>query len=134
MKVSTARRRLAHRVGRALESGSAEEVCRIADYVKALGVALASRKAGEEVNLGSLTLNSDEAARVLGYHREHVRRLARQALIEAEKEGNELRIPITSVIAALEGRAPASARLRLADLRTLFHLIVRPKGEGQAMA
>ncbi len=108
MKVSTARRRLAERLGEALESGDGEEVCRIADYVKAVGAALAARGPDEEVDLASLTVNSEEAAHILGYHREHVRRLARTALIEAEKEGKQLRIPVASIIAVLEGRVPAS--------------------------
>ena len=40
MRVSTARRGLAARFRKALESGDLEEISRIADYVKAVGVAL----------------------------------------------------------------------------------------------
>ena len=134
MRVSTARRRLADRIHDAMKSGSVEEVCRIAEYVKAVGAALAARKAREEVDLASLTVSTEEAGHILGYHREHVRRLIRNALIKGEKERNQLRIPIWSIVAALEGRVPASARIRMADFSQWFHLVVRPKQEGEASA
>ena len=135
MKVSMARRRLAERLRKALESGSVEEVCRIADYVKAVGAALASRKPGEEVELASLTVNSEAASRILGYHREHVRRLAREALIEVVKERNQIRIPIASVVSALEGRVPASVAADAPKfLAKLFgaSVVVRPTPRGEA--
>ena len=134
MRVSTARRGLAARFRKALESGDLEEISRIADYVKAVGVALAGRKGEEDVDLASLTVSTEEAGHILGYHREHVRRLIRNALIKGEKERNQLRIPIWSIVAALEGRVPASARIRMADFSQWFHLVVRPKQEGEASA
>ena len=136
MKVSTARQRLAERFHRALESGDLEEISRIADYGKAVGVALAGRRADEEVDLASLTVNTEEAGHILGYHREHVRRMVRNALIKGEKERNQLRIPITSIVAALEGRVPASVAPGVAEFLSLLGLPIgiRPKREGEAPA
>jgi len=104
MKVDTVRRRLAARLQEALESGDVETVCRVSDYVRAVGAALAPCSGDDEVDLAGLMVDSRQAAHILGYHPEHVRRLLRQEALEAEKEGNAYRIPLTSVIAALEGR------------------------------
>jgi excisionase family DNA binding protein len=103
VKVATARRRLAARLQEALESGHAQSVCRVTGYVRAMGVALAPYSGDDEVDVAHLTVDSEQAAHILGYHREHVRRLVRQETLPAEKEGNEYRIPLTSVIVALEG-------------------------------
>src|SRR3989304_5155751 len=127
MRVSTARRGLAARFRKALESGDLEEISRIADFVKAVGVSLAGRKGEEDVDLASLTVSTEEAGHILGYHREHVRRLIRNALIKGEKERNQLRIPVTSIIAALEGRVPASHRIRMAAFSQWVHPGVRPQ-------
>jgi excisionase family DNA binding protein len=104
MRVATVRHRLATRLQEALECGDVETVCRVTDYVRAVGSALAPRSGDDEVDLASLVVDSQQAAHILGYHPEHVRRLLRQEALEAEKKGNEYRIPLTSVIAALEGR------------------------------
>jgi excisionase family DNA binding protein len=124
MKVATVRQRLAVRLQEALESGDVESVCRVADYVKAIGVALAPYSGDDDVDVARLTVDSQQAAHIFGYHREHVRRLVRQEALPAEKEGNEYRIPVTSVIIALEGGisgwvAPAALR-RLQALATMW--------------
>jgi len=103
VKVATVRRRLAVRLQEALQSGDVEAVCRVTGYVRAVGVALAPYSGDEEVDAARLTVDSQQAAYILGYHREHVRRLLRREALESEKEGNEYRIPLTSVISALEG-------------------------------
>jgi excisionase family DNA binding protein len=124
MKVATVRRRLAVRLQEALESGDVEALCRVTGYVRAVGVALAPFSGDEDVDVSRLTVDSQQAAHVLGYHREHVRRLLRREALESEKEGNEYRIPLTSVISALEGGisgwvAPATLR-RLQALMTVW--------------
>ena len=103
MKVATVRRRLAVRLQEALESADAEALCRVTGYVRAVGVALAPYSGDEDVDVARLTVDSQQAAHIFGYHREHVRRLVRREALEAEKEGNEYRIPLASVIIALEG-------------------------------
>jgi excisionase family DNA binding protein len=128
MKVATVRRRLAARLQEALESGDAETICRVTGYVRAVGIALAPYSGDEEVDLASLTVDSQQAAHILGYHREHVRRLVRQEALPAEKEGNEYRIPLAPVIIALEGGvsgwvAPGVLR----SLRALTTLWVSPE-------
>jgi excisionase family DNA binding protein len=124
MRVASVRQRLAARLQEALESGDAETVCRVTGYVRALGVALAPYSGDDEVDVARLSVDSQQAARILGYHREHVRRLVRQEALAAEREGNEYRIPLTSVIVALEGGisgwvAPSVLR-RLRALMTLW--------------
>jgi excisionase family DNA binding protein len=124
MKVATVRRRLAVRLQEALESGDVEALCRVTGYVRAVGVALAPFSGDEDVDVSRLTVDSQQAAHILGYHREHVRRLLRREALESEKEGNEYRIPLTSVISALEGGisgwvAPATLR-RLQALMTVW--------------
>jgi excisionase family DNA binding protein len=124
MKVATVRRRLADRLQEALESGDVEALCRVTGYVRAVGVALVPYSGDDEVDLTHLTVNSEQAAQILGYHREHVRRLVRQEALAAEKQGNEYRIPLAPVIAALEGGisgwvAPSVLR-RLRALMTMW--------------
>jgi excisionase family DNA binding protein len=124
MKVATVRRRLAVRLQEALESGDVEALCRVTGYVRAVGVALAPCAGDDEVDLAHLTVDSEQAAHILGYHREHVRRLVRQEALAAEKVGNEYRIPLTAVIAALEagisGWVAPSVLRRLRALMTLW--------------
>jgi excisionase family DNA binding protein len=124
MKVATLRQRLAVRLQEALESGDVETVCRVTGYVRAVGVALAPYSGDDDVDVSRLTVDSQQAAHIFGYHREHVRRLVRRETLEAEKEGNEYRIPLTSVISALEGGiagwvAPSILR-RLRALTTVW--------------
>ena len=128
MKVATVRRRLAARLQEALDSGDAETVCRVTGYVRAVGVALAPYSADDEVDVAHLTVDSGQAAHIFGYHREHVRRLVRQQALVAEKEGNEYRIPLTSVIIALEsGISGWVAPAVLRRLRALMTLWVSPE-------
>lgn len=124
MKVAAVRQRLAVRLQEALESGDSETLCRVTGYVRAVGVALAPYSGDDDVDVPSLTVDSQQAAYIFGYHREHVRRLVRQEALAAEKEGNEYRIPLTAVIIALEGGvsgwvAPAVLR-RLRALMTVW--------------
>jgi len=132
MKVAAVRQRLAVRLQEALESGDAETLCRVTGYVRAVGVALAPYSGDDDVDVPSLTVDSQQAAYIFGYHREHVRRLVRQEALAAEKEGNEYRIPLTAVIIALEGGvsgwvAPAVLR----RLRALMTVWVSPEAPPQ---
>jgi excisionase family DNA binding protein len=128
MKTATARRRLAARIHEALESGDVETVCRVTGYVRAVGVALAPYSDDEDVDLAGLTVDSQQAAQILGYHREHIRRLVRQQALPAEKEGNEYRIPLAPVIIALEGGVSGwVAPDVLKSLRALATLWVSPE-------
>jgi excisionase family DNA binding protein len=128
MKVATVRRRLAVRLQEALESGDVEALCRVTGYVRAVGVALAPYSGDDDVDVARLTVDSEQAAHILGYHREHVRRLVRQEALAAEKEGNEYRIPLTPVIAALEGGVSGwVAPSVLRRLRALMTLWVSPE-------
>lgn len=133
MKAGTVRRRLAARLQEALESGDAETICRFTDYVRAIGAALAPYAGDADVDLAALTVDSQQAASILRYHREHVRRLLRSEALEAEKEGNEYRIPLGSVIAALEGGVAGWVEPgMLRQLRALVPVWSLPKSESDA--
>lgn len=104
MRVATAHRRLAARLQEVLDSGDVETVYRVTDCMRAVDSALAAYNADDQVDFAALTKDSQQAAHIVGYRPEHVRRLLRRDTLEAEKKGNAYRIPLTSVIAALEGR------------------------------
>ena len=93
MKVATVRRRLAVRLREAPESGDVEAVCRVAGHVRAVGVALAPYPGDDKVDLARLTVDSQQAAHILGYHRERVRRLVRQKALPAEKGATSIVSP-----------------------------------------
>jgi excisionase family DNA binding protein len=133
VKVATVRRRLAARLQEALESGDGDTVCRVTDYVRAIGAALAPYAGDDDVDLAALTVDSQQAASILRYHREHVRRLLRNEALEAEKAGNEYRIPLGSVIAALEGGVAGwVAPDILRHLRALVPVWSPPRSESDA--
>jgi excisionase family DNA binding protein len=101
--------------------------------VRAIGAALAPYAADDDVDLAALTVDSQQAASILRYHREHVRRLLRSEALEAEKEGNEYRIPLASVIAALEGGAASWVEPAvLRQLRALVPVWTSPQSESDA--
>jgi len=133
VKVATVRRRLAARLQQALESGDGDAVCRVTDYVRAIGAALAPYAGDEDVDLAALTVDSQQAASILRYHREHVRRLLRSEALEAKKEGNEYRIPLGSVIVALEGGVAGWLEPNvLRQLRALVPVWSIPRSESDA--
>lgn len=104
MKVGTIRERLLKRVTEVLAEGSVDDVFLVSDQVRVIAGALASASADDEVDLSACTVDTTQAARMLSYHAEHVRRLIRQGTIRATKVNADYRIPLEELFAVLVKR------------------------------
>lgn len=104
MKVGTIRERLLQRIGEILQDGSVEDVFLVADQLRAVAGALAPLAPDDDVDLATFTVDTTQAARMLNYHAEHVRRLIRQQTIRAHKVGADYRIPLEELFAVLVKR------------------------------
>lgn len=127
MKVATIRERLLHRVAAVVQAGSLDDVFLVSDQLRIVAGALVQLPGDAEVDLDACTVDTAQAAQMLSYHAEHVRRLIRQGTIRSTKVGVDYRIPLTEVFALLVGRhragpapallpsAPAPVDVRSAD-------------------
>jgi hypothetical protein len=104
MKVGTIRERLLKRVAEVLAEGSVDDVFLVSDQVRVIAGALANASADDEVDLSTATVDTSQAARMLSYHAEHVRRLIRQGTIQAAKVNADYRIPLGEIFAVLVKR------------------------------
>lgn len=104
MKVGLIRERLLRRVGEILQEGSTDEVFLVSDQLKVVAGALAPLGDDEEVDLSTFTVDTTQAARMLNYHAEHVRRLIRQNTMKATKVGADYRIPLEEILTVLVRR------------------------------
>jgi excisionase family DNA binding protein len=104
MKVGTIRERLLQRVTEVLQEGSTDDVFLVSDQLRVVAGALANLAADDDVDLAGYTVDTAQAARMLSYHAEHVRRLIRQNTIQATKIGADYRIPLTELFAVLVRR------------------------------
>lgn len=113
MKVGTIRERLLQRVTEVLQDGSADDVFLVADQLRVVAGALAPLTPDDEVDLSSYTVDTAQAARILSYHAEHVRRLIRQNTIKAAKVGADYRIPLSELLVVLVRRHREEAAIEL---------------------
>jgi hypothetical protein len=104
MKVGTIRERLLKRVAEVLAEGSVDDVFLVSDQVRVIAGALANASVDDEVDLSACTVDTAQAARMLSYHAEHVRRLIRQGAIRASKVNADYRIPIGELFNVLVKR------------------------------
>lgn len=104
MKVATIRERLLHRVAAVVQAGSLDDVFLVSDQLRIVAGALAQLPGDAEVDLDACTVDTAQAAQMLSYHAEHVRRLIRQGSIRSTKVGADYRIPLTEIFAALVRR------------------------------
>lgn len=104
MRVGTIRERLLQRVGEVLVEGNSDDVLLVADQLRIVAGALAHYGAEDDVELGSLTVDTAQASRMLSYHAEHVRRLIRQGTMHATKVGADYRIPLLELFNTLVRR------------------------------
>jgi excisionase family DNA binding protein len=104
MKVGTIRERLLQRVSEALQDGDTDEIFLVSDQLRVVAGALAPLSSEEDVDLATCTVDTAQAARMLSYHAEHVRRLIRQSTIQATKVGADYRIPLREIFAVLVRR------------------------------
>jgi excisionase family DNA binding protein len=104
MKVGTIRERLLQRVAEVLQDGSTDDVFLVSDQLRVVAGALANLSPDDDVDLSSYTVDTSQAARMLSYHAEHVRRLIRQNTIKATKVGADYRIPLSELFSVLVRR------------------------------
>lgn len=104
MRVGVIRERLLQQMSDVLQAGEINRVFLAADQFRVVGGALAGLADSEEIDLDRQTLDTAQAARMLGYHAEHVRRLIRQGAIQATKTGADYRIPLNEIFVVLARR------------------------------
>ncbi|MBA2631452.1 MAG: helix-turn-helix domain-containing protein [Chloroflexi bacterium] len=113
MKVGHLRERLSAALGVAMRNRAADAVALTADRTKAMAVSLAGLGDDAEVEIESLELSTRDAATVLGFHPEHVRRLIRAGRLRARRQGGDYRILVNDVWPMLEVRYREPGRRRI---------------------
>jgi excisionase family DNA binding protein len=117
MKVGDLRERLAAAMASAMRRREPEAVALTADRTKAMAVALAGRDASDEVDPESLAVGTREAAIILGFHPEHVRRLIRTGRLRAALVGGDYRVQLADLWPLLEVRYRSPGKRRLTRQR-----------------
>jgi len=112
MKVGDLREHLAAALASALRRPEPEAVALTADRVKAMAVALAGLDASADVDPDALEVGTRQAAIILGFHPEHVRRLIRAGRLRAERVGGDHRIRVADLWPLLEARYRPPGRRR----------------------
>ena len=97
----------------AMRRPEAEAVALTADRTKAMAVALAGLADDAPVQLAELDMATRQAAAVLGYHPEHVRRLIRSGRLRARRVGGDYRVAVDDLWPLLEVRYREPGRRRL---------------------
>jgi hypothetical protein len=97
MQVAELRKRLITRIERVAAHGDEEETALVMAFARAILVALAPNSADEEVSLQELSVGTQTAALIMGYHREYVRALVRGGELSATKSNGELQIPLAEI-------------------------------------
>jgi excisionase family DNA binding protein len=82
-----------------------------------MAVALAGRDPSEEVDPESLAVGTREAAIILGFHPEHVRRLIRTGRLRAAMVGGDYRVQLSDLWPLLEVRYRSPGKRRLTRQR-----------------
>ena len=104
MKVATIRELLIHRVAEVVQGGTLADAFIASDQLRVIAGALAHLPGDADIDLDTFTVDTTQAAQMLSYHAEHVRRLIRQGAIRSTKVGVDYRIPLTEIFAALVRR------------------------------
>jgi excisionase family DNA binding protein len=104
---------LAAALASAMRRPDAEAIALTADRTKAMAVAMAGRPDDSPVDVRSLELTTRQAAIVLGFHPEHVRRLIRTGRLRARRVGGDYRVLLDDVWPLLEARYREPGRRRL---------------------
>jgi excisionase family DNA binding protein len=94
-----------------------EAVALTADRTKAMAVALAGLPDDAPVELAGLEMPTRQAAAVLGFHPEHVRRLIRGGRLRARRVGGDYRVAVDDLWPLLEVRYREPGRRRLRPRR-----------------
>ena len=113
MRVDVLRERLLAALDAAMRTREADAIALTADRAKAMAVALAGLPADADVDVDQLELSTREAAVVLGFHPEHVRRLIRAARLRARRVAGDWRIGVDDLWPVLEARHRQPGRRRV---------------------
>ena len=113
MRVGLLRERLSAALDAAIRNREAAAVALTADRTKAMAVALAGLPDDAEVDVDTLDLSTRNAAIVLGFHPEHVRRLIRGGRIRARRVAGDYRIAVSDLWPLLEVRYAQPGRRRV---------------------
>ena len=111
------RAHLAAALHAAMRRPDAEAIALTADRAKAMAVALAGLPDDAAVALSAMELSVRQAATVLGFHPEHVRRLIRSARLRARRAGGDYRIAVDDLWPLLEVRYREPGRRRVRPRR-----------------
>lgn len=111
------RERLAAALGSAMRRPEPEAVALTADRTKAMAVALAGMPDDAQVSIVELELPTRQAAIVLGFHPEHVRRLIRSGRLRARRVGGDYRVRLDELWPLIEVRYREPGRRRLRSQR-----------------
>jgi excisionase family DNA binding protein len=113
MRVGLLRERLTAALDAAMRNREPSAIALTADRTKAMAVALAGMAEDAEVEVDALALSTREAAIVLGFHPEHVRRLIRGGRLRASRRGADYQIALNDLWPLLEIRYGQPGRRRL---------------------
>jgi excisionase family DNA binding protein len=117
MKVGDLRERLAAAMASAMRRQEPEAVALTADRAKAMAVAMTGMDPSDEVDPEALTVGTRQAAIILGFHPEHVRRLIRTGRLRAALVGGDYRVALSDLWPLLEVRYRRPGRRRLKAVR-----------------
>jgi hypothetical protein len=117
MKVGDLREHLAAAVGSAMRRPEAEAVALTIDRTKAMAVALSGMDADAEVDPESLAVGTRNAAIILGFHPEHVRRLIRTGRLRATLVRGDYQVTLQDLWPFLEVRYRQPGRRRIQPRR-----------------
>lgn len=117
MKVGDLREHLAAAAASAMRRPEPEAVALTIDRTKAMAVALSGMDPEAEVDPESLAVGTKNAAVILGFHPEHVRRLIRTARLRATLVGGDYRIALSDLWPFLEVRYRQPGRRRIQPRR-----------------
>jgi excisionase family DNA binding protein len=111
------RAHLAAALHAAMRRPDAGAIALTADRTKAMAVALAGLSDEAQVPLAGMDLSVRQAATVLGFHPEHVRRLIRTARLRARRVGGDYRVALDDLWPLLEARYREPGRRRVRPRR-----------------
>ncbi len=98
MRVGEIRERLLHERMMALDTRDPLAIRRAGDRYKTITAAIANYDATAEVDPAQITLNLRDAAKALGHSVHEVRQLVHGRQLPSRRIGNELRIPLSSLL------------------------------------
>ena len=111
------REHLAAAMAAAMRRPEPEAVALTADRTKAMAIALLGVPDDAEVRPATLEVSTRQAAVILGFHPEHVRRLIRGGRLRARRIGGDYRLLLDELWPWLEARYREPGRRRLRPRR-----------------